>query len=235
MKQNSSKNYALFFSESEESFKSVSTNPNQTNYRINSEPNTPQRTSPRKLTAGQTKSTIGNQLIRDRNQRSKPQQPTTSGTMRPTSKPAAAGASKLNISKTKQNSRKQREESSEEESSGPPAPAPVARRPRKPQKVTKKKTQDYIIMQDVIRLQQSVNYLIPKATFSRLVRELVQKSTPRGADFKVSQKCLEVLQEASEVYTTATLSDSYLITLSRKQVTLQPKDVQLLNFLRGPH
>jgi len=236
---------ALGESESEVSFESVSTNPDQTPYSLNlsSKLKKPQRSSPRK--PGKENSNIGNQL--NRNQQSNPQ-PSTSGkagNMRPVTKPpvaggrnrAAAGASKLNASKAKNNSRRQQIESSEEESeaSGPPAPAPVARKPRKSLKVTRKLRQDMAIMKDVIRLQKSTQNLIPMAAFTRLVREILQKFTRKGGDLRVTKECLDVLREVSEVYTTGVLSDSYLVTKSRKQVTLQPRDIQLICFLRGPH
>lgn len=74
---------------------------------------------------------------------------------------------------------------------------------------------------------------IPKAAFSRLVRYIVHKFSPTS-DYRVTKECLEALQAASEIYITAVLSDAYQITICRKQVTLSPRDVNVLMYLRGP-
>jgi histone H3/H4 len=81
------------------------------------------------------------------------------------------------------------------------------------------------------KLQMQTTSLIPKLPFARLVRYTLGKF---GNGFRITQDALAALQESSELYLTGVLGDAFLITLSRRQVTLQPKDINLLMFLRGP-
>lgn len=81
------------------------------------------------------------------------------------------------------------------------------------------------------KLQMATQSMIPRAPFSRLIRYIMGK---HDASLRITAEALAALQEASELYLTAVLADAYLITLSRRQVTLHPKDINLLVFLRGP-
>jgi histone H3 len=87
-------------------------------------------------------------------------------------------------------------------------------------------------LNEIVRLQSSTEPQIPKAPFSRLVRELLQKNSKVAE--RITPQALEALRESSEQYITQVFSDANLITLNRRQVTLQPRDIQLLIFLRGP-
>lgn len=90
------------------------------------------------------------------------------------------------------------------------------------------------LTREMIKLQQSTNTLIPRLPFSRLIRELIQKQN-YGVSYRITPEALEALQVATEYYITGIFSDAYRITSIRKQVTLQPRDVQLLLYLRGPN
>lgn len=74
---------------------------------------------------------------------------------------------------------------------------------------------------------------IPKLPFARLIRSFLVNDT-RSRDFRVTADAMEALQFASEIYLTGVLGDAYQITLSRKQVTLLPRDINILMYLRGP-
>lgn len=89
-------------------------------------------------------------------------------------------------------------------------------------------------LREIQRLQTNTTCQIPKAPFGRLVREILQRNEPRGTQLRMTSQSLEALRESTEVYVTQCFTDSYHITLNRKQVTLQPRDLQLLMFLRGP-
>jgi len=52
-------------------------------------------------------------------------------------------------------------------------------------------------MRDIARYQQSVNPLVPKLPFARLVREVMWKFVQ---DFRIQASALEALQEAAEAY-----------------------------------
>jgi histone H3/H4 len=83
-------------------------------------------------------------------------------------------------------------------------------------------------------LQHTTTPLIPRASFCRVVRELIQEND-RGEHYRITAPAIEALREMAESYVTNALGDAYRITLNRKQATLQPKDVHLLMYLRGPN
>lgn len=87
-------------------------------------------------------------------------------------------------------------------------------------------------MLETIRLQQSTDLAIPKAPFSRLVREIIQNMS--NEPLRMTPDSLEALRESSEMYLTSVFTDAFRITLNRNQVTLQRKDIQLLMLLQGP-
>lgn len=89
------------------------------------------------------------------------------------------------------------------------------------------------VVHEMIRIQHSTKNQIPLAPFARLVREIMQQCSAQ--DMRVTSDCLMALRESSEAYITQIFTDSYAITLNRQQVTLAPKDIQLLMFIRGPN
>lgn len=108
----------------------------------------------------------------------------------------------------------------------------VAKSPTKPPVTgAAKRKQTKPVLRDIIRLQSTVEPQIPRAPFSRLVREIMQRTSRES--MRLSFDALEALRECSENYIVHTLSDSYLITLNRRQATLQPRDLQLVLLLRG--
>lgn len=109
---------------------------------------------------------------------------------------------------------------------------PTQIRPPKPTGSARRKNQTPVARQ-MIHLQQTTHELVPRAPFCRLVRELIQRVDQRK-DYRITPEALDALRSSTESYITNMLSDSYRITNNRKQVTLQPRDVQLLIYLRGP-
>lgn len=86
---------------------------------------------------------------------------------------------------------------------------------------------------EINRLREQTNpTLIPRAPFCRLIRENLQRNQRGNDGYRITPTAIECLRESTELYLTNMLSDAYRITLNRKQVTLQPKDVQLLMLLR---
>ncbi len=82
--------------------------------------------------------------------------------------------------------------------------------------------------------QRTTHLLMRKAPFARLIRELLIKHHPYGAEFRWQRAAIECLQEASEAYIISFLSDAYLCALHAKRVTLMPRDMVLIRRLRGP-
>lgn len=87
------------------------------------------------------------------------------------------------------------------------------------------------IDRDIARLRMTWNLLIPKACFCRLVREILFSVS--SDQMRMTPDSLTALQEASELYVTQFLEDSYMCTLHRQRVTLMPVDLQLVRALRS--
>ncbi|XP_037941280.1 histone H3.3 type c-like [Teleopsis dalmanni] len=86
-------------------------------------------------------------------------------------------------------------------------------------------------IQDIVRLQQTVNLLIPRLPFGRIVREIMMECS--SSVDRITKEALEALQTAAEMYMVSICSDAYLLTLHRNRVTLMVKDVELVSFLRS--
>lgn len=81
-------------------------------------------------------------------------------------------------------------------------------------------------------LRKSVNLLIPKAPFTRLVREIIMEFSMGGVD-RIQTSALEALQEATEAYLVQFFEDSVLLSMHAKRVTLMRQDMILMRRLRG--
>ncbi|KAL7747068.1 hypothetical protein RI367_007564 [Sorochytrium milnesiophthora] len=83
---------------------------------------------------------------------------------------------------------------------------------------------------EIRQMQAKTDRIISKASFTRLVRELLAQ---RATDFRMQRVALEALQEAAEAFLISLFSDAYLCSLHAKRVTLQHKDILLARKLRG--
>lgn len=79
-------------------------------------------------------------------------------------------------------------------------------------------------------IQESTHNLIPKLPFARVVREILNNN--RGS-YRITVQCLLALQEATELFLVQLLEDAYRCTAHRDRVTLMPKDIELVRYLRG--
>jgi histone H3 len=86
-------------------------------------------------------------------------------------------------------------------------------------------------MREILHYRQTTNLLIPKLSFGRIIREVLNLYCPE--DFRISKVALETLQESAETYLVQLFEDAYRCALHRKRVTLQPIDMQLARCLRG--
>lgn len=74
--------------------------------------------------------------------------------------------------------------------------------------------------------------LIPRLSFARLVREILQGLAPSRADhFYMQGFALQALQEASELFVINFLSASYLCSAHAKRKTLMRQDMIFLQNL----
>ena len=88
-----------------------------------------------------------------------------------------------------------------------------------------------VALREIRRYQKSMELLIWKLPFQRLVREIAQNLT--GADVRFQSGAIMALQEASEAYLVGLLEDSNLCAVHAKRVTIMPKDIQLACRIRG--
>ena len=94
------------------------------------------------------------------------------------------------------------------------------------QKIKRHGPRDKLKWMKEIRLwQKTLNFLIRKLPFQRLVREIAAEFNP---NLHFQGNALMALQEASESLLVKVFDFSNLIAINAKRVTVMPKDMQLL-------
>lgn len=99
------------------------------------------------------------------------------------------------------------------------------------------------IEKDIKKLQNTTCLLIPKASFGRLVKECletVQKVPPDAEDaageepkaYRMSSEALAVLQDCAEQHVTCEFAKLRLLASHRKRVTIDVRDLEMLQLLR---
>lgn len=88
-------------------------------------------------------------------------------------------------------------------------------------------------LMEIRRQQRSTDCCIPKAPFTRLVREIGQDCCKPGYDLRWSVSAIEALQQASEAYLVSLNEDANLCAIHAKRVTMMPKDIQLSRKIRN--
>ncbi|KAH7306176.1 hypothetical protein KP509_22G000400 [Ceratopteris richardii] len=78
---------------------------------------------------------------------------------------------------------------------------------------------------EIRHYQKSVELLIPRSSFARVVKEEIQCYC---AVLHIQGIAIEALQEVVEAYLILMLEDSNLCAIHAKRVTIQPKDLQLV-------
>lgn len=90
-----------------------------------------------------------------------------------------------------------------------------------------------VALREIKKYQKSVQLLIPKLPFQRLVREIAEEIPTSGmmdsGPLRFQRSALLALQEATEAYMIETDEKAYFHAVTNKRVTLMPKD---LNFIR---
>lgn len=87
-----------------------------------------------------------------------------------------------------------------------------------------------VALREIRRYQKSVDLLIRKAPFARLVREIAQDFKH---DLRFQATAILALQEAVEAYVVGLFEDTNLSAIHAKRVTVMPKDMQLARRIRG--
>lgn len=85
-------------------------------------------------------------------------------------------------------------------------------------------------LREIRKYQKSTGYLISKAPFHRLIREITHELSP---GLRYQSAALEALQEAVEVYAICLLSDAQIAAIHARRITVMPRDLHLVRRLRG--
>ena len=98
----------------------------------------------------------------------------------------------------------------------------------------KRKARQYrpgtVALREIRRYQKSLELLIRRMPFQRLVREIAQVHNPH---VRFQSGAILALQESTEAYLVGLLEDSNLCAIHAKRVTIMPKDMQLAQRIRG--
>lgn len=86
-----------------------------------------------------------------------------------------------------------------------------------------------VALREIRKYQKSTEFLIRKAPFQRLVREITQVAK---GDLRFQSSALGASQEASEAYLVGLFEDTNLCAIHAKRVTIMPKDIQLTRRIR---
>jgi len=91
-----------------------------------------------------------------------------------------------------------------------------------------------VALREIRKYQTSTETLIPKLTFQRVVKEIMQNEcSKRGIDMKrIQSPALLALQEAGEQYITDLFCKSQLAAIHGKRVTVKPEDVRIVLHFR---
>ncbi|RWS30907.1 histone H3 variant-like protein [Leptotrombidium deliense] len=105
---------------------------------------------------------------------------------------------------------------------------------RKEERV-KKKTRRWrpgtVALREIRRYQKSVENLIPRMPFQRLVREITQSLSVENIRYQTA--ALMALQEAAEAYIVNLFENTNLLAIHARRVTIMPRDMQLALRIRG--
>ena len=87
-----------------------------------------------------------------------------------------------------------------------------------------------VALREIKRYQKSMDMMLPKAPFQRLVRVICADFDP---DLRFQSQSLVALQEAAEAYIVSLFEDTNLCAIHAKRVTVQKKDMDLARRIRG--
>ena len=87
-----------------------------------------------------------------------------------------------------------------------------------------------VALREIKRYQKSMDMLLPKAPFQRLVRSISKHLDP---DLRFQSQSLIALQEASEAYIVSLFEDTNLCAIHAKRMTVMKKDMELARRIRG--
>ena len=89
-----------------------------------------------------------------------------------------------------------------------------------------------VALREIRRYQKSMELLIRRLPFQRLVREIAQDYKGR---LNFASGAILALQEAAEAYLVGLFEDTNLCAIYAKHITIMPKDIQLARRIHGEH
>ena len=87
-----------------------------------------------------------------------------------------------------------------------------------------------VSLREIHRYQKSMELLIRRLPFQRLVREIAQDYKAR---LNFASGAILALQEAAEAYLVGLFEDTNLCAIHAKRITIMPKDIQLARCICG--
>ena len=87
-----------------------------------------------------------------------------------------------------------------------------------------------VALREICRFQKSIELLIRRLPFQRLVREIAQDFKGR---LNFASGAILALQEAAEAYLIGLFEDTNLCAIHAKHIMIMPKDIQLARHIRG--
>ena len=87
-----------------------------------------------------------------------------------------------------------------------------------------------VALREIKRYQKSIDNLLPRAPFQRLVRTIVEDMDHQ---LRFQSQALVAIQEATEAYIVALFEDTNLCAIHAKRMTILKKDMQLARRIRG--
>ena len=87
-----------------------------------------------------------------------------------------------------------------------------------------------VVLREVKKYQKSIDMLLPRAPFQRLVREIALE---HDETLRFQSAALHAVQEATEAYLVGLFEDTNLCAIHAKRMTVQKKDMDLARRIRG--
>ena len=87
-----------------------------------------------------------------------------------------------------------------------------------------------VTLREIKRYQKSVDMLLPRAPFQRLVRGITMDM---DHTLRFQSQALQALQEATEAYVVGLFEDTNLCAIHAKRMTVMKKDMDLARRIRG--
>eukprot|EP01112_Ceratiomyxa_fruticulosa_P012764 TRINITY_DN3554_c0_g1_i2.p1 TRINITY_DN3554_c0_g1~~TRINITY_DN3554_c0_g1_i2.p1 ORF type:complete len:208 (+),score=51.82 TRINITY_DN3554_c0_g1_i2:246-869(+) len=151
----------------------------------------------------------------------------------PSEKSRGASKSKETDSESSEESESETEtttaSSSKKNTARKSAKKPAVRTPPPP-KTKRRRRPGAVALSEIRHYQKTYDMVIPKAPFSRLVREIGFRMK---ADLRFQYKAMEALQEATEAYMVGIMEDANICAIHSRRVTIMPRDIQLARRIRG--